>query len=252
MTLIGRFVSRQSLGGMPSQLRNARPKELGSSKLRESRDGLDAVLTYLYTSGDMASNHLPSVTIEFLEESASGLRSATVANSPIECLIGSRNVLPVSLRDTQTRTKLDVPGVYLLFGPPAVANDETRRDSRLYIGQADSVADRLDQHLTNNNKQWWRIVVVIRRPDKSPLDLSQCKFLESQLYSLGKKVGECLLMNKNAPQPAFLIEKKVSETKELMDSALVILSALGLNLFETASNSPVLSTSSRDDRASLR
>ena len=125
--------------------------------------------------------------------------------------------------------------MYLLFGPPAVANDETRRDSRLYIGQADSVADRLDQHLSNRNKQWWRIVVIIRRPDKSPLDLSQCKFLESQLYSLGKKVGECLLMNKNTPQPAFLIEKKVRETRELMDSALIILSALGLNLFEAAS-----------------
>jgi hypothetical protein len=173
-----------------------------------SAAALVAVRSLLVYFCDMSSNHLPFVTIEFLEESASGLRSATTANSPIECLIGSRNVLPVGLGDTRTRTKLDVPGVYLLFGPPAMADDETRRDSRLYIGQADSVADRLDQHLSNNSKQWWRIVVIIRRPDKSPLYLSQCKFLESQLYSFAKKAGECLLVNKNAPQPAFLIEKK--------------------------------------------
>jgi hypothetical protein len=32
ITFVGRCVSRQSLGGMPSQFRNARPNELGSSK----------------------------------------------------------------------------------------------------------------------------------------------------------------------------------------------------------------------------
>jgi hypothetical protein len=32
ITFVDRCVSRQSLGGTPSQFRNARPKELGSSK----------------------------------------------------------------------------------------------------------------------------------------------------------------------------------------------------------------------------
>lgn len=186
----------------------------------------------MYTSASMAPVDLPNVTIEFLEEVLTGLRSATLASSPVECLIGSRSALPGSLGDTRIRTKLDVPGVYLLFGPPAIANEETGKDSRLYIGQADSLADRLDQHL--RAKPWWRTLVAIRRPEKSPFDLSQCKFLESQLYILAKSAGECVLMNKNAPQPAFMVEKKMGEAKELMGSALIILGALGLNLFERA------------------
>lgn len=178
----------------------------------------------------MAPVDLPNVTIEFLEESATGLRSATVASSPVECLIGSRSSLPESLGDTRTRTKLDVTGVYLLFGPPANASDETGKDSRLYIGQADSIADRLDQHL--KSKPWWRTVIAIRRPEKSPFDLSQCKFLESELCAFAKSAGECVLMNKNAPQAPFMSAKRISEAKELMRSALITLSALGLNFFE--------------------
>jgi hypothetical protein len=169
------------------------------------------------------------VTIEFLEEAATGLRSATVASSPVECLIGTRSALRGSLGDMRTRIRLDVPGVYLLYGPPATANDETGKDSRLYIGQADSVADRLDQHLSA--KPWWRAVVAIRRPEKSPFDLSQCKFLESELFTLAKTAGECELMNRNTPQAAFLSEKRIGEARELMRSALFILSGLGLNFF---------------------
>ncbi len=78
-----------------------------------------------------------------------------------------------------------MPGVYLLIGPPKKSDDDLHRDTRLYVGHADSVADRLDDHLKSDSKRWWRTVVVIRRSgDKVPLNLSQCKFLESKLHAL--------------------------------------------------------------------
>ena len=80
-----------------------------------------------------------------------------------------------------------MPGVYLLIGPPEKSDDNLHLDWRLYVGQADSVADRLDSHLKNDTKAWFRTVVVIRRPDDSPLNLSQCQFLESKLHALASK-----------------------------------------------------------------
>lgn len=100
------------------------------------------------------------------------------------------------------------------------------------MGQADSVADRLDSHLKAEGKKWWRTVVVIRRTGKSPLNLSQCKFLESRLYALATQAGACVLTNKNAPQPAHLSPTEISGTEEFLGKALVIVNALGLNFFD--------------------
>lgn len=100
------------------------------------------------------------------------------------------------------------------------------------MGQADSVADRLDIHLKSDSKTWWRTVVVVRRPDKSPLNLSQCKFLESKLYALASKANLCVLTNKNTPQPTHLAPSEASGSEDFLDKALVIVNALGFNFFE--------------------
>jgi hypothetical protein len=178
----------------------------------------------------MATDNLRPLTIQFLDDKPYGLRSVTQVNWSVECLISSRSALPVSLGSQLTRKALDVPGVYLLNGPPVKSDDNLHRDSRLYIGQADSVADRLDSHLSG--KEWWRSVAVIRRPDNSPLNLSQCRFLESKLYALALKSRRCILTNKVAPQPAFLSLEQAKDTEDLLDKAIVIVSALGLDFFE--------------------
>lgn len=180
----------------------------------------------------MAKEPLRTLTIEFLEDTASGLRSVTQSNWSVECLISSRSALPKTLASEASRTALDVPGVYLLVGPPERADDDSQKDARLYVGQADSAADRLDSHLRAEGKKWWRTVVVIRRAGKSPLNLSQCKFLESRFYGLASQAGACVLTNKNAPQPAHLSPSEVSATEEFLGKALVIVNALGLNFFD--------------------
>jgi hypothetical protein len=147
----------------------------------------------------MTAQHLLDLTVEFLEDSPDGLRLVTQANSPVECLISSRTTLPRSFANEGSFKLLDVPGVYLLIGPPVPGADNTAQQgsqlSQLYIGQADSVADRLDSHLKSEQKRWWQTVVVIRRADKNPLNLTQCKFLESTLCALALKATKCALAN---------------------------------------------------------
>jgi len=64
------------------------------------------------------------------------------------------------------------------------------------------------------------------------LNLSQCKFLESKLCVLASRACTCELTNKNAPQPPLLAEAEESETKDLLEKAIVIVGALGWNFFE--------------------
>jgi len=172
---------------------------------------------------------LRRLTIDFLEDKPEALRRITQANWQLECLISSRSELPRSLRREESRRTLDVPGVYLLIGPPEKSDDSTHNDWRLYVGQADSVADRLETHLKNI---WWRTVVVIRRPDNHPLNLSQCKFMESKVHALASKAGTCVLENKNAPGLPFLSPTDEIDTQDILDKAVVIVGALGFNFFE--------------------
>lgn len=138
-----------------------------------------------------------------------------------------------------SRKWFDVPGVYLLVGPTdATADANALPKEKLYVGQADSVADRLDSHLRNENKRWWRTVLALRRPDKRPLNISQCKFMESRLYFLALDARKCELDNRVAPQPAHLPPAEQSSMEVFLNQALVIVSALGFDYFQAPRTTP--------------
>jgi hypothetical protein len=197
----------------------------------------------------MGQKQLSNLTIEFLEDAANGLRLITQSNWAVECLLSSRLQLESTLENNLGRKWFDVPGVYLLAGPVAKEAEVDRlRDDKLYVGQADSVADRLDSHLRNENKKWWRTVLVLRRTDTRPLNISQCRFMESRLYSLALSAGNCELDNRVAPQPAFLSPTEQSSTEVFLDQALVIVSALGFDYFRAASRAPETSQPAIESR----
>jgi hypothetical protein len=176
---------------------------------------------------------LPTLTIEFLEDAADGLRLVSHSNWAVECLVSSRAALPTSFAQEDSFKRLDVPGVYLLIGPPdRMIGGTPQHEVQLYVGQADSVAERLDSHLKNEKKKWWRIAVALRRTDKNPLNLSQCKFLESRLCALALKAEKCSLANGNAPQLPAMSVSEQSNTEDFLQKAVVILTALGWTFFQ--------------------
>ncbi|MGA2598297.1 MAG: GIY-YIG nuclease family protein [Bryobacteraceae bacterium] len=195
----------------------------------------------------MTTDLLHHLTIDFLEDHADALRRVTQSTWQVQCLMSSRSALPGSLRKEASRKVLDVPGVYLLVGPPEKTDDSILHpDWRLYVGQADSVADRLARQL--KIKKWWRTVVVIRRPDDNPLNLSQCRFLESTLCTLGSKAGTCVLTNGNAPQLPTLSAHDKADTQDLLDKAIVIVGALGFNFFRPFDSPPLPSDEEQSEQ----
>ena len=178
----------------------------------------------------MSAQQLPRLTVEFLEDKADGLRRVSQANWPVKLYISFRSALPTSLRGHAEL--LDVPGVYLLFGPPERAGDRSAEtEPRVYIGQADSVADRLDNHLRSEEKKWWKAVAVLTR-GQDPLNLSQCKYLESTLCERAAAAGTCTLANANAPRQPAISHGDRSDADDFLEKALVMLGAFGWTFFQ--------------------
>jgi hypothetical protein len=186
----------------------------------------------------MSTEALPNLRMEFVDSSADGLRLVSQDNWSGECLICSRTALPK--RSEASSKLLDVPGVYLLVGPPEPKTDGSPlREAQLYVGQADSVADRLETHLKSEEKQWWKTAVVIRRIEKNPLNLTHCKFLESSLCSLAIGCARCDLKNKVSPQlPSVMSRGEQSSMDDFLQKTLITLSVLGWNFFPRPSTVP--------------
>ncbi len=173
------------------------------------------------------------LTIQFLQEAAAGIRRVTQSNSPVKCLLCSRPELAATSADWELRKNLDVPGVYLLLGPASVIDDAR---PRLYVGQADSVADRLDDHM--RSKKWWDRCAVLRRADDSPLNLGQCKFIEFRLCDLATQAKRCVLENGNAPRKAHLHPDEAQETEKFLTEARFIVGSIGFDFFQASVQTP--------------
>ena len=117
--------------------------------------------------------------------------------------------------------------------PCAFSQDTDKSfDTQLYIGQSDSVAERLTSHLTNEKKQWWRTAVVLSLPEPNPLNLSHCRYLESRLCSLARDAKKSSISNKVGPQSPSLSFADKNVADEFLEKALLILAAIGVNYFE--------------------
>jgi len=181
----------------------------------------------------------PNLTLKFLDDFADGLRLITHSNWTIECLLCSRSKLPRSLSNESTCRFLDVPGVYLLIGQSEQREViDSQKLFQLYVGQGDSVADRLNSHIKNQDKNWFHTVVVFRRQDKHPLNITYIKYLESKLCELALNANTCVVTNKNAPQlPAISCDDQ-DTVEDFLGKALIIASAVGWNFFELIASAP--------------
>ena len=130
---------------------------------------------------------------------------------------------------------LDVPGVYILIGPPERRHEPDQTfEGRLYIGQSDSVAERLDSHL--KSKPWWQTAVIFKR--KNMLNLGNCKYLESRLCKLALEAGNWDVTNKVEPHLPSMSRPEIDITEDFLRKIKIFLSAFGWNFLEPAQVNP--------------
>ena len=126
--------------------------------------------------------------------------------------------------EARQRPELQRPGVYVLVG----ASDETAKQ-RVYVGEADVLRSRLDQHQAN--KDFWTRAVAFTTKDAS-MNKAHAKYLESRLVELAKQAGRDEVENGNVPQRPALAEAEVADIEAFLDEMLVIYPVLDVRTFE--------------------
>ena len=129
----------------------------------------------------------------------------------------------------RTRADFDRPGVYLLTGP----TDEGA--TLAYIGEADELRKRLNQH--HANKDFWTRAMVFTSKDQV-LNKAHVRYLEARLIGLARAAKRVKLDNGTNPPLPTLGESDQAEVEAFLDDMLVIYPLVGVDAFVP----PVVST----------
>ncbi len=117
-------------------------------------------------------------------------------------------------------------GVYFLIG------HEDDDLPTIYIGEAEKVQDRLNQHYAN--KDFWQQVIVFTSMEGNPLNKAEVQYLEACLVELAKKHNRCRLDNSNTPKRPGLSEADEAEVRGYLIELLSLLPVLGIDVFMPA------------------
>ncbi len=91
------------------------------------------------------------------------------------------------------RAELDHTGVYFLFGPDPI----DALSMRAYIGEADSVRERISQSAAE--RAFWETAVAVTTSDEA-LTKGHVRYLEARLIDIAGKAGRVHLDNGQTPK----------------------------------------------------
>lgn len=163
-----------------------------------------------------------------------GIRIVTKSNWTGRVLVSSRSDYP-RLRQ---RDELGGPGVYVLMGP-----SERSSKQRIYVGEADELVRRLDQHA--RGKDFWSRVLVCVASDDS-MNKALIRYLEWRLIGLASEAEVAELENANAGAPVRLSESDTEDAETYLDELLVLLPVIGLGAFETVEDDATATSDGRE------
>lgn len=161
-----------------------------------------------------------TIRIYLDDGSVSGIRHAEIVNWTGQAISSPRSKIK-SLSNWEESKK---PGVYFLFGV-----DEKSGEDAVYIGEAENVFERLQNHLTN--KDFWNEVVFFTNKDEN-LTKSHVKYLEARLIQLAKVSDRYVVLNGNEPQMPVLPRGDRDAMDEFILSLKILLGTLGYKTLE--------------------
>jgi hypothetical protein len=129
----------------------------------------------------------------------------------------------IKVKDCSDRNDLENTGVYLLFGK------DTEDSDLVYIGEAESILKRLNQHLSQ--KEFWNEAIVIISKDEN-LNKAHVKYLENRLYEIARETGRYNIENSVTPTQSSISESDRAELEEFIDNIRIMVNTLGHKVFE--------------------
>lgn len=179
---------------------------------------------------------MPSATIKiFLAHGdPKRLRTAELSNWTGKAVAGPRSEFDgVLAREESTNS-----GIYFLTG-----NDPETGKAAVYIGEAESIKDRVKSHL---EKDFWNHIVFFISKDEN-LTKAHIRYLEGRLIIQAKEAGRSLVMN-NQGSGSKLPESDREDMEIFLEKMHQLLPALGVEVLvptiitaETASEKELLS-----------
>ncbi len=143
---------------------------------------------------------------------------------------GQVMVIPRSRwHDVRMRDALQLSGVYILVGYGENEDDEV---PRVYIGEAETIRRRVDQHYSNSKWDFWERVIVLTAGTR--LNKAHVKWLESKLVEQAKEARRSKVTNPGGTNPPHLHEAEEADMEAFLREALLILPLVDAPLFEPA------------------
>lgn len=164
-----------------------------------------------------------TIQLFLVDGTPSGLIIASIHGWTGSLLVASQSTFSKLL----ARPEVDRTGVYILFGPdPADA-----LLMRAYIGEADSVRERIGQ--SAGERGFWETAVVITTSDEA-LTKGHVRYLEARLIEIAKGAGRVSLDNSQAPaaDKRKLPEADRANMEAFLANLKVILPVVGLDLLK--------------------
>ena len=140
-----------------------------------------------------------------------------------------------SYPSARTRDELARPGVYVLVGP----SEEGADRSRVYVGEADVLSKRLDQHYAT--RDFWTRAVVFTSKDQN-LNKAHVRYLEARLVRLALDAQRAEVENGTAPKLPALSESEAAEMDAFLDEMLAIYPVADVRAFDKIDSSGSAST----------
>ena len=131
----------------------------------------------------------------------------------------------VALAEAQKDERLAQTGVYVLIDP-----FDAGGLPRIYVGEADDVAQRLGQPDHAKRDFWTRAIVFVSKDQA--LNKAHAKFIEADLFNRAKDIRKYVLDNKQTPGSGSLSKEDEEDALAFLDDVLLCLRALGYDGFE--------------------
>lgn len=129
------------------------------------------------------------------------------------------------IKESSDMPELQNTGIYILFGK----SDKSENKELAYIGEAEGIYTRLNQHLSA--KDFWNEALVFVSKDEN-LNKAHIKYLESRFHEIAIKANRYDLENGNIPSRSTISESDQSEMEEFLENIKLLVNALGFKIFE--------------------
>jgi hypothetical protein len=161
-----------------------------------------------------------SIRIYLKDGNVTGIKFAEVVNQTIQSISCPR----LKLSELNSHAEAKRPGVYFLFGL-----DEQTSEPIAYIGEAENVYDRLQQH--SIKKDFWNEVVIFVSKDEN-LTKAHVRYLESRLIQISLSVKRYNIDNSNQSQPSSLPLADRDAMEEFLTFIKLLIGVLGHKILE--------------------